>query len=149
VPRRKSESRPHRRAARYRGARQWSGGNITGFTLIEFEIIGKWLGLLKEMAPRVNRAKLLFNPVTAPFFAVWMRDLGTLSVASIELEAAPVHDRAGIEATISMLAREPAAGLITAADVFTVANRSLIIGLAERYGCRRCINSGSSPWKAA
>ncbi|MBR0712683.1 ABC transporter substrate-binding protein [Bradyrhizobium liaoningense] len=109
------------------------GGNITGFTLIEFEIIGKWLGLLKEMAPRVNRAKLLFNPVTAPFFAVWMRDLGTLSGASIELEAAPVHDRAGIEATISMLAREPTAGLITAADVFTVANRSLIIGLAERY----------------
>src|SRR5450432_4236089 len=67
------------------------------------------------------------------FFAVWMRDLGTLSVASIELEAAPVHDRAGIEATISMLAREPAAGLITATDVFTGANRSLIIGLAERY----------------
>jgi putative tryptophan/tyrosine transport system substrate-binding protein len=42
------------------------GGNITGFTLIEFEIIGKWLGLLKEMAPRVNRAKLLFDPGTAP-----------------------------------------------------------------------------------
>jgi len=109
------------------------GGNITAFTLIEFEIIGKWLGLLKEMAPRVARAKLLFNPVTAPFFAVWMRDLGTLSVASTELEPAPVHDRAGIEATISMLAREPAARLITAAGVFTVANRSLIIGLAARY----------------
>jgi ABC-type uncharacterized transport system substrate-binding protein len=109
------------------------GGNITGFTLIEFEIIGKWLQLLKEMAPRISRAKLLFNPVTAPFFTLWLRELGAVSVASIELEPAPVHDQAEVEATMATLAREPGAGLITAADVFTVANRSLIIGLAERY----------------
>ena len=109
------------------------GGNITGFTLIEFEMIGKWLELLKEMAPRVNRAKLLFNPMTAPFFVVWLRELGALSVASIELEPAVVHDQADIEATISTLAREPGTGLVTGADIFTVANRSLIIGLAERY----------------
>ena len=109
------------------------GGNITGFTLIEFEIIGKWLQLLKEMAPRISRAKLLFNPVMAPFFMVWLRELGAVSVASIELEPAPVHDQAEIEAMMAMLAREPGWGLITAADVFTVANRSLIIGLAERY----------------
>ncbi|RXG83722.1 ABC transporter substrate-binding protein [Bradyrhizobium zhanjiangense] len=109
------------------------GGNITGFTLIEFEIVGKWLELLKEMAPRTSRAKLLFNPVMGPFFAVWLRDIAAVSVASIELEPAPVHDRAEIEATMAALARDPGVGLITAADVFTVANRSLIIGLAERY----------------
>jgi len=109
------------------------GGNITGFALIEFEIIGKWLELLKEMAPRISRAKLLFNPVTAPFFVVWLREHAAVSVASIELEPAPVHDQADIEATMASLARAPGAGLITAADVFTVANRSLIIGLAERY----------------
>jgi putative tryptophan/tyrosine transport system substrate-binding protein len=109
------------------------GANITGFTLIEFEIIGKWLELLKEMAPRISRAKLLFNPVTAPFFLIWLREHGAVSVASIELEPAPVHDQAEIEATMTTLAHEPGAGLITAADVFTVANRSLIIGLAERY----------------
>jgi putative tryptophan/tyrosine transport system substrate-binding protein len=109
------------------------GGNITGFTLIEFEIIGKWLELLKEMAPRISRVKLLFNPVTAPFYVNWLREHGAVSVASIELEPAPVRDQAEIEATMTTLAREPGAGLITAADVFTVANRSLIIGLAERY----------------
>jgi putative tryptophan/tyrosine transport system substrate-binding protein len=109
------------------------GGNITGFALIEFEIIGKWLELLKEMAPRISRAKLLFNPVTAPFYVVWLREHGAVSVASIELEPAPVHDQAEIEATMGALARAPGAGLITAADVFTVANRSLIVGLAERY----------------
>jgi putative tryptophan/tyrosine transport system substrate-binding protein len=109
------------------------GGNITGFALIEFEIIGKWLELLKEVAPRISRAKLLFNPVTAPFFVNWLREHGPVSVASIELEPAPVRDQGEIESTMTTLAREPGAGLITAADVFTVANRSLIIGLAERY----------------
>jgi putative ABC transport system substrate-binding protein len=88
------------------------GGNITGFTLIEFEIIGKWLQLLKEMVPRIGRAKLLFNPVTAPFFVVWLRELGAVSVASIELEPAPVHDQAEIEATMAMLAREPGSDLL-------------------------------------
>jgi putative ABC transport system substrate-binding protein len=109
------------------------GGNITGFTLVEFEMIGKWLELLKEIAPRISRAKLLFNPVTAPFFVSWLRERGAISVASIDLEPAPVHDQAEVEAMMATLAREPDSGLITAADVFTVANRSLIIGLAERY----------------
>jgi len=109
------------------------GGNITGFTLSEFEMVGKWLELLKEMAPRISRVKLMFNPVTAPFIVLWLRDLAPVFVASIELEPAPVHDRDELEAVMAALAREPGAGLITAADVFTVANRSLIIGLAERY----------------
>jgi putative ABC transport system substrate-binding protein len=109
------------------------GGNVTGFTLIEFEIIGKWLELLKEMAPRISRARLLFNPVTGPFFEIWLRELGATSVIPTELKAAPVHDRGEIEATMAALSGEPNAGLIAAADVFTVANRSLIIGLADRY----------------
>jgi hypothetical protein len=65
------------------------------------------------------------------------------------LEPAPVHDQAEIEATMATLAREPGAGLITAADVFTVANRSLIIGWQSVTGCQRCINSGNSPQKVA
>jgi putative ABC transport system substrate-binding protein len=109
------------------------GGNITGFTLIEFEIIGKWLELLKGMVPRITRARLLFNPVTGPFFETWLRELGATSAILTELKAAPVRDRADIETTMAALSEESDAGLITGADVFTVANRSLIIGLAERY----------------
>jgi putative ABC transport system substrate-binding protein len=109
------------------------GGNITGFTLMEFEIIGKWVELLKEMAPWISRARLLFNPVTGAFFETWLRELLATSVIPTELKAAPVRDRAEIEATMAALSGEPDTGLITAADVFTVANRSLIIGLAERY----------------
>jgi putative ABC transport system substrate-binding protein len=110
------------------------GGNITGFTLIEFQIIGKWLELLKEIAPRTMRAKLLYNPVTAPFYAVWLREFGAVStMPAIELAAAPVHDPAEIETAVAALAREPGGGLVTAADVFTVANRALIMSLVERH----------------
>jgi putative ABC transport system substrate-binding protein len=109
------------------------GGNVTGFTLIEFEIIGKWLELLREMAPQISRARLLFNPATGPFFETWLRDLVATSAIPTELKAAPVHDQAEIRTTMAALSAEPNAGLIAAADVFTVANRGLIIDLAERY----------------
>jgi putative tryptophan/tyrosine transport system substrate-binding protein len=58
----------------------------------------------------ISRAKLLFNPVTAPFFVVWLREHTAVSVASIELEPAPVHDQADIEATMASLARAPGRG---------------------------------------
>jgi putative tryptophan/tyrosine transport system substrate-binding protein len=109
------------------------GGNITGFTLVEYPIIGKWLELLKEIAPHTMRAKFLYNPFAAPYFAVWLREFGAIpTMPAIELAAAPVHDRADIETAVAALAREPGGGLVTAADVFTVANRALIMSLAER-----------------
>jgi putative tryptophan/tyrosine transport system substrate-binding protein len=47
------------------------GGNVTGFTLFEPSIAGKWLELLKEIAPRVTRVAFLFNPATAPFYEIY------------------------------------------------------------------------------
>ena len=52
------------------------GGNITGFTLVDFELVGKWLEMLREMAPDVRRAALMFNPETAPFYNVYLRQFG-------------------------------------------------------------------------
>jgi len=49
------------------------GGNITGFTLINFQMVGKWLEMLKEAAPGVSRAALIFNPNTAPSYYVYLR----------------------------------------------------------------------------
>jgi putative ABC transport system substrate-binding protein len=110
------------------------GGNITGFTLIDFVMLGKWLEMLKQMAPGVRRAILLFNPETAPFYAVFMREFGEVpSWLAVGLAAAPVRDEADVETAVARLASEPGGGLITAADVFTVSHRALIITLAERY----------------
>ena len=111
------------------------GGNITGFTFIDFPLIGKWAEILKEIAPRVRRMTLLFNPDTSPYYPVFLREFGSAPPASlgVELSASPVHDEAGIEATITALAREPDAGLIAAADVFVNTRRRLIMALAERH----------------
>jgi putative tryptophan/tyrosine transport system substrate-binding protein len=110
------------------------GGNITGFTLLEFEIVGKWAELVKEIAPDIRRIMLLFNPVTAPFYVPVVRKLQSASTKLVtELSVAPVQDQAEIEPVIAAFAREPSGGLISGADVFTVANRALILSSAERY----------------
>jgi ABC-type uncharacterized transport system substrate-binding protein len=110
------------------------GGNITGFTFGEFALLGKWLTMLKEIAPSVRKAILLFNPETAPFYPVFMREFGEApSWLAAELVAAPVRNEAEIETVVSRLASEPGGGFIAAADAFTLAHRALIISLAERH----------------
>jgi ABC-type uncharacterized transport system substrate-binding protein len=110
------------------------GGNITGFSLVDVAMVGKWFELLKLMAPGTRRTTLLFNPITAPYYADFVRVLAASSTTvANELASAPVRDRAEIEVAVATAAREPRVGLMTGADPFTVANRALIISLAERY----------------
>ena len=110
------------------------GGNITGFTMIEFEMVGKWLEMLKEMAPGVRRAALMFNPETGPFYPVFLRQFGAVPASiGTELAAAPVHNKADVEAAVAALAREPGGGLIVSADAFNAAHRALIMTSVERH----------------
>jgi putative tryptophan/tyrosine transport system substrate-binding protein len=110
------------------------GGNVTGFSLVEVEMVGKWMELLKQMAPSVRRTTLLFNPLTAPYYASVLRELGTIPAGlKIELVTATVQNKAEIEQVIASTASKPGNGLITGADSFIVANRAFIIGLANRY----------------
>jgi putative tryptophan/tyrosine transport system substrate-binding protein len=110
------------------------GGNITGFSLIEPAMVGKWLEFLKEMAPGIRRATLLFNPETAPYYPIFLRELGSApSSLAIGLAAAPVHNEAEVEEAVAALAREPAGGLITAADPFTYVHRAVIMRLAQHH----------------
>jgi putative ABC transport system substrate-binding protein len=110
------------------------GGNITGFSLVEVEMVGKWMELLKQMAPSVRRMTLLFNPLTAPYYASVLRELGTIPAGlKIELVTATVQNKAEIEQVIASTASKPGNGLITGADSFIVANRAFIISLANRY----------------
>jgi putative tryptophan/tyrosine transport system substrate-binding protein len=110
------------------------GGNITGFTFIDFPLIGKWLEMLKEIAPDVRRMTLMFNPDSAPFYPVFLRQFGAAPASlAVELSASPVHNEAEIEATITAFAREPGGGLIHAPDAFINTRRHLIMALAERH----------------
>jgi ABC-type uncharacterized transport system substrate-binding protein len=110
------------------------GGNVTGFTFIDYAMVGKWLEMLKEMAPNVKQAAVLFNPDTAPYYPVYLRELGPVpATLAVELAATPVRDEAEIEGAVRALARTPGGGLIAASDPFITARRALIMTLAQRH----------------
>ena len=110
------------------------GGNVTGFNNMEPTMASKWLELLKEIAPRVNRVALLFNPATAPYVEYWLSPFKT-AAASFILEpiAAPVRDASELETVVAAQAREPNGGLIVMPDTFTSSHRAEIAALAARY----------------
>jgi putative tryptophan/tyrosine transport system substrate-binding protein len=110
------------------------GGNVTGFITVEGSLGGKWLELLKEIAPRVNRVAFLLNPATATYAESYLNAFKA-AAASVAVEAivAPVHDRSEFDTVIAAQAREPNSGLIVIADAFTVAYRVEITSLAARY----------------
>ena len=111
------------------------GGNITGFTFIEFPLIGKWLEMLKEIAPSVRRITLIFNPATTPFYPSFLREFGAAPASlAVELSASPVHDEVEMEAAIAAFARESGGGLIAAPDAFINTRRRLVMALAEQHG---------------
>src|SRR5262249_22317800 len=104
------------------------GGDITGFALINFQMVGKWLGIPKEAAPGVARAALMFNPDTSPYYYLYLRSFEAVprSVA-VEVTAAPVSHTADIEEAIAKLGREPGGGLIIPPDAFTIVHQHLFI----------------------
>jgi putative ABC transport system substrate-binding protein len=110
------------------------GGNITGFTSIEPTMPGKWLELLKEIAPRVTRVALLFNPVTAPYAQFFLGPLKAAAQSSgVEVSAATVRDKTELEPVIAAVAREPNSGLIVTPDSFLDVHRVEVTALASRY----------------
>src|SRR6266702_778904 len=111
------------------------GGNITGFTANDPALGGKWVELLKEIAPRTVHVALLFNPATTVPLQFFMRSIqAAASSSAVEVSAAPVHAKDEIEGVIAAQARNPGGGLIVMPDVFNDANRELIIALTARYG---------------
>jgi putative ABC transport system substrate-binding protein len=108
------------------------GGNVTGFTPLAGSLGGKWLELLKEIAPRVARATLIFNPQTAPHVQGYLQPFKA-AAASLGVEAivAPVDDMPKVEFLIST--SEPNSGLLVGPDVFTESHLAEITALAARY----------------
>ena len=107
------------------------GGNATGFTPFEYGISGKWLELLKEIAPRVTRVAVLRD------LTIGLGQLGAIqSVApSLGVELTPIGlgDAGQIERTVAAFARSPNGGLIVTASTSAIIHRELIIALAARH----------------
>ena len=110
------------------------GGNVTGFTAIEGSLGGKWVELLKEIAPQVTRVVLLFNPAMATYAEYYLHPF-KVGAASLGVEAiiAPVHDSSELESAVATQAREPNSGLIIMPDAFLIGHRAQITSLAARY----------------
>jgi putative tryptophan/tyrosine transport system substrate-binding protein len=110
------------------------GGNVTGFVVFEASLAGKWLELLKEIVPRVNRITFLFNPATATYAEFYLNPFKAAAESfAVEAIAAPVRDRSELESVVSAQAREPNGGLIVMPDSFTDLHRAEIASLAARY----------------
>ena len=110
------------------------GGNVTGFTLVESSIVGKWLELLKEIAPRVHRVAFLYNPEAAPY-AQYYLDVFKAAAPSLGMEAiaVPINKAAEIEPLIAEQARDQNSGLFLMPDTFLLVHRAEVISLAARY----------------
>ena len=106
------------------------GGNATGFTLFEYGISGKWLELLKEIAPRVTRVAVLRDPAIAPGTG----QLGAIQSAApsfgVELSPVDVRDAGEIERAVTAFARSANGGLIVTSSALSIVHRELIIALA-------------------
>jgi len=118
----------------FAGSLAHPGGNITGFAAVDAAMGGKWLELLKEIAPRTERVALLFNPVTAVPVQFFMPSIQVAASSfAVQASVAPIHAKDEIEGVIAAQARNPGGGLIVMPDAFNTTNRNLIIGLAARY----------------
>ena len=111
------------------------GGNATGFTNFVPTMAAKWLEVLKEIAPQVQRAVLLFNPQTAPYVAQYYQRPFEAAAPSfgVQATAAVVHQTGEIEAAIADVVREPGGGLVVPPDNFSYVHRELIFALAARH----------------
>jgi putative ABC transport system substrate-binding protein len=109
------------------------GGNATGFSIFDYSLGGKWLELLKEVAPRVTRAAVIRDPATP-------QGIGQFSAIqslapSLSLEVTPLNARAAgdIERAVAAVDRSPNSGLIVTGSNLAIVHRDLIVTLAARY----------------
>src|SRR5258707_12592120 len=110
------------------------GGNVTGFTFTEPTMAGKWLELLKEIAPRVVRVAMLFNPESATYADYWLNPFKAAAPSfAVQAIAAPVRDTSELEPVIAAQARQANGVLIAMPDSFNDAHRVELTSLALRY----------------
>jgi len=110
------------------------GGSVTGFTNFEFSMASKWLEILKQLAPKMTRVALLFNPEAAPYAKYFAQ---TIEVAPapyrVQLISAPVRAAREIEQTVAEFAKQPNGGLLVVPDLFTAGHRDLIVAVAGEH----------------
>jgi putative ABC transport system substrate-binding protein len=110
------------------------GGNITGFINVEPAMTGRWLELLKTVAPHVTRVAALFNPDAAPYIGSYLDALNAAAASfAVTATAAPVRGRSELEAVIAAQASDPNSGLMVMPDGFMFAFQTELTALVAHY----------------
>jgi len=110
------------------------GGNITGFVNLEASVTGKYLELLKKIAPGVARVAIFYNPATAPYHEIYIQpfEAAAASLGVVPIVAS-VRDLVELESVMATQAREPSSGLVSMPSGFESSNYKEIVALAARY----------------
>jgi putative tryptophan/tyrosine transport system substrate-binding protein len=109
------------------------GGNITGFSNLEPGLGGKWLELLKEIAPSVTNVAVMFNPATSPYNELFERSVEDgARTFGVQVSRVPVHDDAEMAAAFERLAGQPDVGLLVPSDAFTYFRSATVVALAAK-----------------
>jgi putative ABC transport system substrate-binding protein len=110
------------------------GGNITGFTFVEYSMFGKSLELLKQLAPGIARVAFMFNPDTSPYYSQFLPSFEIAARNSaVAVAGAHVRSEAEIGAAVAGLGAKPGGGLIVPPDTYTLVHRGLIVEAVRRH----------------
>lgn len=108
------------------------GGNTTGFIGLDYSLAGRWLGLLKQLAPQVTRAAVL-REASVPGIGQWAVIQSAAQASAVELKPITLIDAGEIEHAVSAFARDPNGGLVVAASAASLVHHDLIVALAAQH----------------
>lgn len=109
------------------------GGNVTGFTFMEMSLIGKWIDMLKQASPGLQRSALIYNAATTAYYIPFMRQVAsTPAMLPLPLVEAQLNDAQSLQPWVESFAQDPGGGLIVPAGPFSVVNGRDIAQLAAR-----------------
>ena len=106
-------------------------GNITGFSLMDYSVLGKAMELLHLVAPRIERVSLLFNPETYPYYDTFLKSTEIAHITPLQVSGLRLRSAAEIEPGVATLS---GAGLVVAPDTFNNVNRTEIIRATAKHG---------------
>ncbi len=110
------------------------GGTVTGFISNEPSLGGKWLQILKEIAPKLKRAGLMFNPQAATYVESFVKSFDDAAQSlAVDPLTTPVADLGGIASAFAARDGKPDEGIVVMADIFTTVHQAEIVALAARY----------------
>jgi putative tryptophan/tyrosine transport system substrate-binding protein len=109
------------------------GGNATGFMQFEYSLSGKWLELIKQIAPGVTRAAVLWDPAITAGIGQFAVIQSVAPSVGVEVSPINVRDASEIERAVARFAQSSNGGLIVTASALSVVHRNLIIALALRH----------------